>query len=86
MKTEVTAETPQCNTAKKTAPYSASLHEVFDTIGHNHMPTPDVLKMLGDAFWNGPLQIRAHFDVGPINAYRSLGSEYYKYPSPTPTW
>ena len=77
LKTEITAEKPQVQYGKENvAPYSASLHEVFDTIGHNHMPTPDVLKMLGDAYLNGPLQIRAHFDVGPINAYRSLGFEY----------
>ena len=47
MKTEVTRLDDRhvmCNMAMTTiAPYSASVHEVTDTVGHNHMPTPEVL-------------------------------------------
>ena len=35
-----------------------------DAIGHNHMPTPYVLKMVGDAF--AARDIRVHFDVGDL--------------------
>ena len=45
-----------------------------DVEGHHHVPTPEVLKMIGDAFKNAPVQnpnngppgIRAHFDVGTV--------------------
>ena len=39
---------------------------------HNHLPTPDVLKMVGDSYGRAPVSnpdntpgIRVHFDVGP---------------------
>jgi hypothetical protein len=49
---------------------------------HNHMPTPAVLKKIGDALAYPPvghLPIFAHFDVGdvgPLSAYRALGGAY----------
>jgi hypothetical protein len=39
---------------------------------HTHMPTPQVLKMLGDQY--AAHGIAAHFDVGNIDAYHALGS------------
>jgi hypothetical protein len=44
-----------------------------DINGHNHLPTPAVLKKVGDAFANPPTgrqPIAVHFDVGPN--YRNL--------------
>ncbi len=41
-----------------------------DEFGHNHMPTPAVLKMLGDAF--AARDIRLHFDVGHPATYHAL--------------
>lgn len=52
---------------------------ITDADGHNHMPTPAVLKKVGDAFANPPvphLPIAVHFDVGPLDAYRALGPAY----------
>ncbi len=42
-----------------------------DGDGHNHMPTPYVLKLVGDAF--DKRGIRVHFDVGNVAAYKALG-------------
>ncbi|MGH9384603.1 MAG: Ig-like domain-containing protein [Vicinamibacterales bacterium] len=42
---------------------------VQDTEGHNHMPTPEVVKMIGDAY--AARGIRAHFDIGDISAYHA---------------
>src|SRR5207249_3075869 len=47
---------------------------------HNHMPSPDVLMMVGDAYNTAPVVdnpdtlpgIKAHFDVGDLAAYHSL--------------
>jgi VCBS repeat-containing protein len=47
---------------------------VIDPAGHNHMPTPDVLKMLGDAYASHG--ITPHFDVGDPTAYHNLGPGY----------
>ena len=51
-------------------PSRESLHFVTDEFGHNHMPTPEALKMLGDAFIGKG--IRLHFDVGNPATYRAL--------------
>jgi hypothetical protein len=56
------------------APYSSSLVSVTDPHGHNHMPTPAVIKRVGDAYLAGG--IHAHFDVGDHTTYASLGEEY----------
>ena len=42
-----------------------------DPLGHNHMPTPYALKLVGDAF--AARNIRVHFDVGNWAAYHGLG-------------
>ena len=41
---------------------------------HNHMPTPAVLRLVGDAMARAG--VRAHFDVGPPAAYKALGPAY----------
>jgi hypothetical protein len=41
---------------------------------HNHLPTPEVIKLLGDAY--KAIQVRAHVDVGDLAAYKGLGPEY----------
>jgi len=56
------------------APYSSSVTTLTDLAGHNHMPTPDVLKMVGDAY--AAHGISTHFDVGNTTAYQSLGAAY----------
>jgi hypothetical protein len=52
------------------APLRESLHSVTDEFGHNHMPTPAVLQMLGNEF--AAQNIRVHFDVGSPAAYHAL--------------
>jgi len=54
------------------APYVGT---VTDADGHLHMPTPFVLKQVGDALANPPVgkqPIAVHFDVGPPAAYHAL--------------
>ena len=49
------------------APFNTTVSQVIDIDGHNHLPAPEVLKMVGDAYAaNG---ITPHFDVGPIDDY-----------------
>jgi hypothetical protein len=56
------------------APYSSSITTLTDTAGHNHLPTPDVLKMIGDAY--AAHGLTPHFDVGDVAAYHNLGPAY----------
>jgi len=57
-----------------TAPASSVAATVTDAAGHNHLPTPDVLKLVGDVYAaNG---VTPHFDVGDVAAYHSLGASY----------
>ena len=51
-------------------PLRQSLHSVTDEFGHNHMPTPAVLQMLGDEF--ASRNIRLHFDVGNPETYHAI--------------
>jgi hypothetical protein len=52
------------------APFSATQDHITDGDGHNHLPRPEVLKMVGDVYTaNG---ITPHFDVGDIDAYHAL--------------
>ncbi len=66
----------------------------MDADGHNHLPTPAVLKLVGDAFKSAPVSnpdgttgIRAHFDAGPAyhsidaTAYASTDADEYLVPS-----
>lgn len=55
----------------------------YDSSHHNHLPTPAVLKLVGDAYKNAPIPnadgipgIRAHFDVGNSASYAALGAAY----------
>ncbi len=50
-------------------PFSPTEPIRTDSVGHNHMPTPENLKMIGDAF--AARGITAHFDVGDIAAYHA---------------
>jgi hypothetical protein len=52
-----------------------------DSAGHNHLPTPAVIKLVGDVYKNAPVWnpdgqpgIRLHVDAGPN--YASLGGAY----------
>src|SRR5258706_10216658 len=63
-----------------TAYGSGAIQEV-DGAGHNHLPTPPVVKMLGDAFRNAPVTnpdgldgITLHLDVGA--GYHAAGPSY----------
>ena len=52
------------------APFNSDKGQIsVVTPPHNHMPTPSVLQMAGDAL--GRAGIRAHFDVGPPSVYRN---------------
>ena len=76
------------------APLNADTAQVVDAAGHNHLPTPAVLKLAGDAFKSAPVGnpdgtagIRAHFDAGPAyhsvdaTAYASTDADEYLVPS-----
>ena len=61
--------------------YGAGAARQEDPSGHNHLPTPAALKLIGDAFKNAPVTnidgvngIRLHIDVGP--GYHSVGAGY----------
>ena len=56
-----------------------------DVTGHHHLPSPQVLKLVGDAYKNAPVLnpdgttgIRAHFDVGSVAAYHGLGQVHHE--------
>ena len=55
-------------------PLSATQAIKTDLVGHNHMPTPADLKMVGDAFM--ARGITPHFDVGDIAAYHAANDPY----------
>jgi hypothetical protein len=52
------------------APLNTSTDSVTDLTGHVHLPTPEALKLVGDAF--AAKGIGVHFDVGPPNDYRGF--------------
>jgi hypothetical protein len=66
---EINAMTAPAGTTYGAAdtPFNATHASVVDTHGHDHMPSPAVLKMVGDAFSGGG--IKAHFDVGNLDVY-----------------
>ena len=47
---------------------------ITDALGHDHKPTPAVLKLVGDAL--GRAGVVAHFDVGDPGAYHASGPAY----------
>jgi hypothetical protein len=53
------------------APFSSTQVTRTDSVGHHHLPTPEVLKMVGDVY--AAKGIRPHFDVGNVADYHSLG-------------
>jgi hypothetical protein len=55
------------------APINPANNEITrtDLVGHHHLPAPQDLKLVGDAYSGHG--IRPHFDVGDITAYHSLG-------------
>jgi hypothetical protein len=61
--------------------YGAGAALETDSVGHNHLPTPAVIKLLGDAYKNAPYGnadgstgIHLHMDVG--SGYHLLGADY----------
>ena len=62
---------PGTSWGSATAPYSATEITRTDPNGHHHLPTPEVLKRVGDRY--AAHGITAHFDVGDVAAYHALG-------------
>ncbi len=65
------------------APFSSKVSQVTDSQGHTHMPTPEVLKIAGDALRGAPYGnadgspgITAHFDVGDWARYKVPGTPF----------
>jgi len=60
------------------APFSTILDidTVTDSVGHNHLPTPAVIKLVGDALKNAPTPIALHVDVGDVATYKAIGPDY----------
>ncbi len=54
------------------APYSSTQVTVTDALGHHHVPTPEVLTMIGDRF--AAHGIKAHFDVGKPGSINEPGT------------
>ena len=63
---------PGTSYGSATAPFSATETTKTDPLGHHHMPTPYVLRQVGDAF--AARDIRVHFDVGDLDMYRTIAS------------
>jgi hypothetical protein len=64
---------PGTSYGSATAPYDSAndIDTVTDTAGHHHVPTPYVIKTLGDRFAEHGITL--HVDVGDITAYHGLG-------------
>lgn len=63
--------------------YGSGGNRVTDTHGHSHLPSPAVLKNVGDAFAHAPVVnadgvpgISVHFAVGSPLGYHGLGGAY----------
>ena len=54
-----------------THPYSSTITTKTDPDGHHHVPTPEMLRMIGDRLVQHG--ITPHFDLGDIDAYHDLG-------------
>ena len=52
--------------------YDPATQSCTDGNGHHHIPTPEVLKRIGDRF--AAHNIAVHFDVGNLSAYHALGT------------
>ena len=54
-----------------TAPFSTILQKNFvDIPAHNHLPTPEVIKLMGDTLKSAPVPIQLHVDVGDLGVYK----------------
>ena len=51
--------------------YGTGTAQKTDALGHHHLPTPEDLKRIGDAFLAQGVHV--HFDVGDIAAYKARG-------------
>ena len=60
------------------APYPGETTGTKEVHAHTHMPSPEVLAMIGDAYWTRG-GIRVHFDVGDIEAYEARGQIEHTY-------
>src|SRR5262249_40239208 len=65
---------PNTSYGSPMAPFNSTTTTVTDAAGHNHLPTPDVLRMIGDVYASHG--IVPHFDVGDPAAYHNLGPQY----------
>ncbi len=63
-----------------TAPFRTNITDVTDNAGHDHMPNPAVLKMVGDAYKGGGIAV--HFDVGDPAVYLRAFGDPDTNPSP----
>jgi hypothetical protein len=63
---------PGTSYGSASAPFSATETIKTDSVGHIHMPTPYVLRLVGDAF--AERDIRVHFDVGDLTRYRTIAA------------
>ena len=52
------------------APFDSTVDQVTDVRGHIHLPTPEVIRVLGDTLLAN--NIHAHVDVGPLSSYHAL--------------
>jgi hypothetical protein len=65
---------PGTSYGSASAPFNSTATTITDAVGHNHLPTPDVLKLVADAY--ASRGVTPHFDVGDITAYHNLGPQY----------
>jgi hypothetical protein len=66
------------NHGSSAAPYPGSPTAAKPVPAHTHMPSPEVLALIGDAYWTRG-GIRVHFDVGNIDAYKARGQVEHTY-------
>jgi hypothetical protein len=53
-------------------PYPGSSTNTKSVPKHTHMPTPEVLALIGQAYWDRG--IHAHFDVGDLDTYKTYNN------------
>ncbi|HVG55746.1 MAG TPA: Ig-like domain-containing protein [Vicinamibacterales bacterium] len=65
-------DTPASQPSK--APFSTilGLRYVTSSARHDHLPTPESIRLMGEALENAPTSIRLHVDVGDVSTYKSL--------------
>lgn len=60
---------PGTSYGSPSAPFNSTITTLTDSAGHTHLPTPEVLKLIGDAFV--AQGVTPHFDVGDLTAYHN---------------